>query len=110
MHRPGRDGDRARTPPACSRWRGYAAANDAATSACARRPLHQHVGLALLVAAAIGPLDFAKAARLVEADGCSVALEHPEPQRCAALHRDREQRLAHSSAVAFRTDVEMIDP
>src|SRR6476660_8681803 len=45
------------------------------------RPLHQHIGLALFVAAALGALDLAEAVRGIEADGRGVSLEHPEAQR-----------------------------
>src|ERR1700741_2047802 len=74
------------------------------------RPLHQHVGLAFLVAAAVGSLDLAKAVRAVERDSGGVPLEHPEPQRCVRFHCEGEERLPKSLMVALRVNVEGVTP
>ena len=63
------------------------------------RPEIAHVRFLLLVAAAIGPLDDDKAARLAEASRPCVALEGPELQPVDGLLRDRKQRAADAAAL-----------
>src|SRR4051794_41976248 len=77
---------------------------------CGGRPREPHVGLALLVARAVGVLDLGEAAPRVEAARLRVALEGPQLEPAGAQRPGtREQRRPGTAALRGRVDVEVLD-